>query len=171
MSIVQRLWREYSSSILVIVKTFQNFTMVILGGGTIVHPKARIAALAGPIIIGLICSQYHQLWLNSKSQIFTRVSRWNKYMIWYNIIKSFPGENNIIEEMVEIINEPGREGPEGTVQVILSSSISISWTIFMWLETFQCDKWMNNISPSVLLSKRDWQSLTESTVARNCCCN
>ena len=104
-----------------------------------------------------------------KKPNIARVPRWNKYMIWYHQI--FPGENNIIEEMVEIINEPGREGPEGTVQVILSSSVSISWTIFMWLETFQCDKWMNNISPSVLISKRDWQSLTESTVARNCCCN
>merc|ERR1712037_965300 len=53
---------------------------VTIGGGTIVHPKARIEARAGPIIIG---------------------------------------ENNIIEEMVEIINEPGREGPEGTVQVMI----------------------------------------------------
>ena len=50
-------------------------------------------------------------------------------MILYDQI--FPGENNIIEEMVEIINEPGREGPEGTVQVLISSSISISWNSFM----------------------------------------
>ena len=45
---------------LFIVKTCLNVIVVILGGGTIIHPKARIAALAGPIIIGLICSQYHQ---------------------------------------------------------------------------------------------------------------
>ena len=161
MSIVQRLWREYSSSILVIVKTFQNFTMVILGGGTIVHPKARIAALAGPIIIGLICSQYHQWWLNSKSQILQEFL--GESDAWYDMISS------IISRRKQHHRRDGRNHKRAWTWG--------SWgncpgnTIFMWLETFQCDKWMNNISPSVLISKRDWQSLTESTVARNCCFN
>ena len=39
--------------VVVVIVVVVVVVVVKLGGGTIIHPKARIEALAGPIIIGL----------------------------------------------------------------------------------------------------------------------
>ena len=108
---------------------------ITIGPRTVVHPKARIIAEAGPIIIGNILDFPCHSW--SLSGVYFESAAEPNVMFSSNIGNTqgesyyvfkacyCSGEGNLIEEQSEIINRIETEGETGTVPVMIIGNSNV----------------------------------------------